>query len=157
MTKMKLQNLRDLYLEQLEDIYDAERQLVKALPKMAKAAESSRLKDAFTNHLKQTELHVSRLEEVFGYLNAKPRGKTCKAMKGLIEEGEDLMKEDAAPEVKDAGLITSAQRVEHYEMAAYGGLRTFAQQLGQLKAADILQRTLDEEGTADKLLTQIAL
>jgi ferritin-like metal-binding protein YciE len=154
---MKLETLRDLYVEQLEDLYDAEQQLTKALPKMAKTAHSPKLKSAFENHVRQTEGHVQRLEQVFGFLNKKAKAKTCKAMKGLVEEGNDMVKEKADADVKDAGLIAAAQRVEHYEIAAYGTVRTYAQILGQREAVQLLQQTLDEEGEADKLLTQIAM
>jgi ferritin-like metal-binding protein YciE len=154
---MKLETLRDLYVEQLEDLYDAEQQLTKALPKMAKTAYSPKLKSAFENHLRQTEGHVQRLEQVFGFLNKKAKAKTCKAMKGLVEEGNDMVKENGDADVKDAGLIAAAQRVEHYEIAAYGTVRTYAQILGQREAVQLLQQTLDEEGNADKLLTQIAM
>jgi ferritin-like metal-binding protein YciE len=153
---MTLENLRDLFVEQLEDLYDAEQQLVKALPKMAKSAQSPKLKSAFENHLRQTEGHVTRLEQVFKQLDMKPKAKTCKAMKGLVEEGSEAIKENAEPEVKDAALIAAANRVEHYEMAGYGTVRTYAQTLGYTEAARILQTTLDEEGEADKILTNLA-
>ena len=153
---MKLNNLRDLYVEQLRDLYDAEKQLTKALPKMAKAATSPKLKEAFQNHLRETEGHVKRLEQVFGTLDMAPRGKKCKAMQGLVEEGSEMMEENAEPEVMDAGLIAAAQRVEHYEMAGYGTVRTYAQTLGEKQAATLLQQTLDEEKHADELLSQIA-
>ncbi len=154
---MKLETLRDLYIEQLEDLYDAEQQLTKALPKMAKTAHNAKLKSAFENHLRQTEGHVQRLEQAFGLLNMKAKAKTCKAMKGLVEEGNEMVKENADADVKDAGLIAAAQRVEHYEIAAYGTVRTYAQLLGQREAVQLLQQTLDEEGEADKLLTQLAM
>lgn len=153
---MELETLRDLYVDELKDLYSAESQLVKALPKLAKAATSSPLKAAFNEHLAQTKIHVSRLEEILHALGEAPKGKTCKAMKGLVEEGSEMVKEDAEPEVRDAGLISAAQRVEHYEMAGYGCVRTYAQLLGDKKAATLLQRTLDEEGAADKKLTQLA-
>jgi ferritin-like metal-binding protein YciE len=153
---MKLASLRDLMVEELKDLYNAEQQLVKALPKMAKAASSPDLRKAFEKHLKETQTHVDRLEEVFESLDLAPKGKTCKAMKGLIEEGSELMKEDAEEDVMDAGLIAAAQRVEHYEIAGYGCVRTYAQLLGETKAASLLQKTLDEEGAADKKLTEIA-
>ncbi|MHB8626042.1 MAG: YciE/YciF ferroxidase family protein [Aggregatilineales bacterium] len=153
---MKLESLRDLYIDQLKDLYSAENQLVEALPKMAKAATSPKLRTAFEQHLEQTKNHVKRLEQVFQTLNARPGGKTCKAMKGLVEEGDEAIKEIDTPEVKDAALIAAAQRVEHYEMAGYGTVRTFAQQLGENQAVNLLQQTLDEEGAADKKLTQIA-
>jgi ferritin-like metal-binding protein YciE len=153
---MKLDNLQDLLIEQLKDTYDAEHQLTEALPKMAKAASSSELKNAFKEHLTQTEEHIKRLEEVFSAFGKKPSRKACKAMKGLIEEGSEMMKEDADPTVMDAGLIAAAQRVEHYEMASYGTARTFAYILGNQEAAQLLQTTLEEEEVTDKKLTQIA-
>ena len=153
---MKLNTLRDLYVEQLRDLYDAEKQLTKALPKLAKAATSPKLKQAFETHLRETEGHVKRLEQVFGTLDMAPRGKKCKAMQGLIEEGNEMMEENAEADVMDAGLIAAAQRVEHYEMAGYGTVRTYAQTLGEKQAVTLLQQTLDEEKHADDLLTQIA-
>src|SRR6185369_1058891 len=153
---MKLESLRDLFVDELKDLYNAEHQLLKALPKMAKAATATDLKRAFESHLKETKGQVERLEHVFASLEISPKGKKCKAMEGLVEEGAELMKEDADPDVMDAGLIAAAQRVEHYEMAGYGCVRTYAQLLGETKAATLLQKTLDEEGAADKKLTQIA-
>jgi ferritin-like metal-binding protein YciE len=153
---MKLENLRDLFVDELKDLYSAENQLLKALPKMAKAATAPDLKRAFESHLKETQGHVERLEQVFAGLDVSPKGKKCKAMEGLVEEGAEMMQEDAEPDVMDAGLIAAAQRVEHYEMAGYGCVRTYAQLLGETKAATLLQKTLDEEGAADKKLTQIA-
>lgn len=153
---MKLEALRDLLIDELKDLYNAEHQLLKALPKMANAATAADLKRAFESHLKETRGQVERLEQVFASLEVNPRGKKCKAMEGLVEEGAELMEEDADPDVMDAGLIAAAQRVEHYEMAGYGCVRTYAQLLGETKAATLLQKTLDEEGAADKKLTQIA-
>jgi len=153
---MKLNTLQDLLIEELQDIYNAENQIIKALPKMAKAASAPQLQQAFEEHLQQTRTHVERLEQVFEQFGAKAKGKTCKAMQGLITEGEEMIKEKADPAVRDAGLISAAQRVEHYEMAAYGTVRTYARQLGQQQAAKLLQQTLDEEGTTDKKLTQLA-
>jgi ferritin-like metal-binding protein YciE len=153
---MDMENLRDLFVDELKDLYSAEHQLLKALPKMAKAATSPGLKKAFESHLKETEGQVDRLEQVFAGLDISPKGKKCKAMEGLVEEGAELMKEDAEPDVMDAGLIAAAQRVEHYEMAGYGCVRTYAQLLGETKAASLLQKTLDEEGSADKKLTELA-
>jgi len=153
---MKLESLRDLFVDELKDLYNAEHQLLKALPKMAKAATATELRRAFESHLKETKGQVARLEQVFASLEISPKGKKCKAMEGLVEEGAELMKEDADPDVMDAGLIAAAQRVEHYEMAGYGCVRTYAQLLGETKAATLLQQTLDEEGAADKKLTQIA-
>lgn len=153
---MQMQDLQDLYVEELRDIYNAEKQLVKALPKMAKKATDEQLKSAFTEHLEQTKGHVERLEQIFEKLGKRAGGKTCKAMQGIVEEGKETMEEDAEPEVMDAALIAAAQRVEHYEIAAYGTVRTYAKLLGDDKAAKLLQTTLDEEGETDKKLTQLA-
>lgn len=153
---MKLESLRDLYVEQLRDLYSAETQLVDALPKMAHASSSAQLRTAFEQHLEQTKNHVKRLDQVFQGLNQKPTGKTCKAMQGLIAEGQETLKENAQPEVKDAALIAAAQRVEHYEMAGYGTVRSYAKALGDDRAMTLLQQTLNEEGEADKKLTQLA-
>ncbi len=153
---MSMESLQDLYVDQLRDLYNAENQLVKALPKMAKASTSEELQTAFSDHLEETKGHVERLEQIFEKLVDKSGGKTCKAMKGLIEEGSEMMDEDAEPSIMDAGLIAAAQRVEHYEMAGYGCVRTFAKMLGDDEAARILQETLNEEGDADKKLTQLA-
>src|ERR1700680_1108720 len=153
---MKLDSLKKLYLEELRDLYSAETQLVKALPKMVKGASSAELKQTFGNHLEQTEEHVERLNAIFGRLDEKPTGKTCKAMKGLIEEGSEMLEEEGEESVIDAGLIGAAQRVEHYEIASYGTVRTFANLLGEEDAADLLQQTLDEEGETDKLLSELA-
>jgi ferritin-like metal-binding protein YciE len=153
---MKLDSLQKLYIGELRDLYNAENQILKALPKMAKAASAPELQDAFQRHLKETKNQVTRLETIFGKLGESPKGKTCKAMKGLVEEGEELMKEAAAPEILDAGLIAAAQRVEHYEMAGYGTVRTYARLLKENDAERLLQETLDEEGQTDKKLTQLA-
>jgi ferritin-like metal-binding protein YciE len=153
---MKLDSLKKLYVEELRDLYSAENQLIKALPKMAKGASSAELKQAFEDHLEQTREHVERLDEIFSRLDEKPTGKTCKAMKGLIEEGAEMLEEDGEESVIDAGLIGAAQRVEHYEIAAYGTVRTFANLLGEEEAADLLQQTLDEEGETDKQLSELA-
>lgn len=153
---MKLMTLQDLYVSELKDLYSAEHQLLKALPKMAKAASNPQLAEAFTDHLEETKGQVERLETIFKKLDLSPKGKTCKAMQGLLEEGKEVLEEDAEPGVKDAALIAAAQRVEHYEMAGYGCVRTFARLLGDKQAADLLQETLDEEGTADKKLTDLA-
>lgn len=153
---MKLETLHDLYVDELKDLYNAEHQLLKALPKMAKAATAPPLAKAFTAHLAETKGQIDRLEKIFAELEINPKGKTCKAMQGLLEEGKDVMSEDADPSVKDAALIAAAQRVEHYEMAGYGCVRTFALLLGDEKAAGLLQKTLDEEGAADKKLTKLA-
>ena len=153
---MNLETLRDLFVDELKDLNSAEQQLLKALPKMARAAKSQELKRAFESHLKETRGQVERLHQVFAGLDAIPKGKKCKAMEGLIEEAAEWMQEDADDDVMDAGLIACAQRVEHYEMAGYGCVRTYAQLLGEKKAAALLQKTLDEEGAADKKLTQLA-
>lgn len=153
---MKMEDLQDLFHDELKDVYDAEHQIIKALPKMAKAATSPQLKAGFESHLKQSEEHVARLEKVFDILGKKPAKKTCKAMKGLIEEGDEVVKEKADPDVKDAALIASAQRVEHYEIAAYGCLRTWAGLLGMDDAKKLLQTTLDEEGATDEKLTKLS-
>jgi len=153
---VKLKTLDDLLIKELRDLYSAEKQMIKALPKMAKAANSEALQDAFTEHLEVTKEHARRLETIFESLNVSSRGPKCAAMEGLVEEGDEMMKEEAAPAVMDAGLIGAAQRVEHYEIAGYGVARTFARLLGHDKVADTLQETLDEEGDADKKLTQLA-
>ncbi len=153
---MTLKTLHDLYVNELKDLYNAEHQLVKALPKMAEASSSPELAKAFTEHLAETKVQIERLETIFADLEVSPKGKKCKAMQGLLEEGKDVMAEDADPSVMDAALISAAQRVEHYEMAGYGCVRTFARLLGFDDAADLLQETLDEEGTADKKLTELA-
>jgi ferritin-like metal-binding protein YciE len=153
---MELSSLEDLFIDELKDLYSAETQLTKALPKMAKAATSKELKAGFEKHLKQTEGHVERLEQIFEELEASPKGKKCKAMEGLIKEGAEVIKEDAEPEVKDAALIAAAQRVEHYEIAGYGCVRTYAKLLGHDSAMRLLQQTLDEEGDTDKTLTKLA-
>lgn len=147
-----MSQLRETLLEELKDIYDAEKQLVKALPKMARAAEHEELKHAIQAHLEETERHVERLEEVFEALDEKASAKKCKAMKGLVEEGEELIAEKAG----DAALIATAQKVEHYEIAAYGSLRTWAKSLGEQEVADLLEETLEEEKEADDKLTTIA-
>jgi ferritin-like metal-binding protein YciE len=153
---MKLDTLQTLYVDELRDLYNAENQLLKALPKMAKAASSEELKDAFEKHLEQTKTHVERLEEVFEEIGEKPKGKTCKAMKGLIEEGSEILHEDGEESVIDAGIIVAAQKVEHYEIASYGSVRTFAQLLGKDSSAELLQTTLDEESEANELLNTLA-
>jgi ferritin-like metal-binding protein YciE len=154
---MEMESLQDLFVENLKDLYSAETQLTKALPKMAKAATDPDLKNAFQTHLKETEGQIERLEKIFEELDESPKGKKCKAMEGLIEEGKELMEEDAEPEVMDAGLIGAAQKVEHYEIAGYGTVRTYAQMLGNEEAARLLQQTLDEEGATDKKLTELAM
>ena len=153
---MKMETLQDLFIDELKDLYNAENQLIKALPKMAKGASSAELRTAFEDHLEQTLGHVERLEHIFQKLNVSPKGKRCKAMKGLIKEGSERLDEFEDQAVCDAGIIAAAQRVEHYEIAGYGCARTFAHLLGQHEAADLLQRTLDEESETDKRLTEIA-
>lgn len=153
---MQMQSLQDLFVDELKDLYNAENQLLKALPKMAKAASNDKLKQALTSHLEQTKGHVQRLEQVFDSLGEKPKGKVCKAMKGLVEEGKEMMEEGEEPEVTDAAIIAASQRIEHYEMAGYGCVRTYAHVLGNKQIAGILQKTLDEEGEADKKLTALA-
>ena len=152
----KIDSLETLLEEELKDIYSAEKQLVKALPKMAKTATSEDLRSAFEEHLEVTIGHVNRLEEVFQALGKPAKAKTCKAMQGLLEEGKEIMEEDAEDAVMDAGLIAAAQKVEHYEIASYGTVRTWARLCGQEEAAELLQETLDEEGEADKKLTELA-
>jgi ferritin-like metal-binding protein YciE len=153
---MKLESLKDLYMEQLKDLYSAETQLVDALPKMADASNSPELKNAFREHLNQTRQHVDRLEQIFQKLGESPKGETCEGMKGLIKEGQSMMKMKGEPEVVDAGLIAAAQRVEHYEIAGYGTVRTYAELLGDQNAVRLLERTLQEEEEADEKLTEIA-
>ena len=153
---MKLDSLRKLYTEELRDLYSAENQLVKALPKMAKGASSDELKDALQTHLEQTKGHVKRLEQIFDAMDQSPKGKTCHGMKGLIEEGSEILEEDGEESVLDAGIIVAAQKVEHYEIAGYGSVRTFAEMLGEDKAVKLLQQTLDEESEANELLNELA-
>jgi ferritin-like metal-binding protein YciE len=153
---MKLESLKDLYLAQLKDLYSAEDQLVDALPKMADAAHAPELKNAFREHLNQTKQHVDRLEQIFRKLGESPKGETCEGMKGLVKEGQEMIKMKGEPEVIDAGLIAAAQRVEHYEMAGYGTVRTYAELLGDQEAVRLLERTLQEEEDADEKLTEIA-
>jgi ferritin-like metal-binding protein YciE len=154
--KGKVTTLHELFLEQLRDLYSAEKQLIKALPEMAEAAHEPVLKRGFQTHLEETRGHVERLEEIFSDLDEKPTGKTCRAMEGLIKEGKETINEDASPEVKDAALIAAAQRVEHYEIAGYGVVRTYANLMGHGEAAALLQATLDEEAATDQKLTSVA-
>ena len=153
---MKHNALKDLYIDELKDIYDAESRLVKALPKLAKAATSGELRSGFEAHLEQTRGHVERLEEIFNGLDEKPTGKKCNAMAGLVKEGEETMDEDFEGEVMDAALIAAAQRVEHYEIAAYGTVCEFAKVLGEMKHASLLEKTLEEESQTDQKLTKLA-
>ena len=152
----KIETLEDLYTDMLKDIYSAEKQLITALPKMAEAAQSADLQTAFTEHLTQTKEHVARLETIFSEMDGSPRGKKCVAMEGLVAEGNELLEEDIAPEVLDAGLIAAAQKVEHYEISSYGTVRSWAETLGMDSAVQLLQMTLDEESAANEMLTQIA-
>ena len=152
----ELHGLNDLFVNQLGDLYDAETRLTEALPKMAKAATAQPLKNAFQEHLAQTQTHIRRLEQVFQRLGKEPNRETCEAMKGLIKEGQEMIDAKGDDDTRDAGLIAAAQRVEHYEIAGYGTVRTFARQLGLDDVASILQQTLGEEGETDKKLTQIA-
>jgi ferritin-like metal-binding protein YciE len=148
--------LEELLVDELKDIYSAENQIIKALPKMAKAASSPELKRAFERHLEETRRQVERLDQIGQALDVKLTGKKCKGMEGLIEEGKEVMEEFDDDDTIDAGLIGAAQKVEHYEIAAYGTARTHAEMLGYTKAARLLQQTLDEEGATDKKLTQLA-
>src|SRR5215475_6864971 len=152
---MTVDTVEKLLVEELKDLYSAENQITKALPKMARNTQTAELRTAFETHLKQTEGQIQRLDRVFELLGKSATGKTCKGMKGLLEEGEEVMKETDG-EVRDAAMICAAQKVEHYEMAGYGSVRTWAQQLGQKEIAVLLQQTLDEEGETDHKLTQLA-
>ena len=152
-TSLKLESVKDLLIAELRDLHNAEEQLVEALPKMAEAASSTELKNAFNHHLEETRKHVTRLDEVFERLAEKANSETCEAMKGLVKEGEEFIKAKGQPDVRDAGLIGAAQRVEHYEMAGYGTARTLAKRLGLNDIADTLQKTLEEERAADQKLT----
>jgi ferritin-like metal-binding protein YciE len=154
--EMKLRSLEDVLIDAIKDLYSAEKQITKALPKMAKKASSKELSAAFEEHLRQTEGQIKRLERVFEIVGKRPAGKKCHAIEGLIAEGEEMMKQDAEPAALDAGLIAAAQKVEHYEIASYGCARTWASQLGHDDAAKLLQETLDEEGETDKKLTKLA-
>ena len=151
-----INSLKDLLIDELRDLYSAETQLVKALPKMAKAASNDDLKQGILEHLEETRGHVDRLDRSLRILGASVKGKTCHAMKGLVEEGEEAIEAEAPPAIRDAFLIGAAQRVEHYEIAAYGTARSFAETLGEEEIAELLQETLDEEGETDKKLTTIA-
>jgi ferritin-like metal-binding protein YciE len=153
---MQENQLRELYVEELKDLYSAENQMVKALPKMAKAATSEDLRAGFEEHLEQTKEHVARLERIFKALDESPKGKTCKGMQGLVGEGSELIEEDPEPEMLDAGLISAAQRVEHYEIAGYGCVATYAELLGENEAAQLLRTTLKEEHETDEKLTELS-
>lgn len=153
---MSLDSLKDLYVEQLQDLYSAENQILKALPDMEQRAENEQLKSAFREHRQITEEQVRRLDQIFDDLGASGKGHHCKGMEGLIKEGQEMIAEKGDADVIDAGLIAAAQRVEHYEIAGYGTVRTFAERLGHREHANLLQRTLDEEGETDKKLTRLA-
>jgi len=153
---MKVTTLDELLEDELKDIYSAETQLIKALPKMAQAVESNDLRAAFEKHLEQTRVHAQRIEEICGDLKTTPQGKNCAGMEGLLKEGDEIIQSNVESEPKQAALIGAAQRVEHYEIAAYGTARAHARQLGYLKAIDLLSQTLQEEKETDKKLTHIA-
>ena len=153
---MKLETLKDLYIHELKDLYSAEKQIIKALPKMVKAATNKQLATGFEEHFEQTKKHVARLEKILTNHDESTRGPKCEGMEGLLKEGEEMIKEDAEEEVRDAGLIAAAQRVEHYEMAGYGCARTYAELLEDRDGAQLLQTTLTEESDTDKKLTQLA-
>jgi ferritin-like metal-binding protein YciE len=153
---METNTLKQLYVDELRDIYDAEKQLIKALPEMAEAATSEELRSGFEGHLEQTREHARRLEQIFSALGEKPTGKKCKGMQGLVTEGSEMIEEDFEGDVKDAGLISAAQRVEHYEIAAYGTVRTYASILGAQDAVSLLEKTLAEEKETDQKLTELA-
>jgi ferritin-like metal-binding protein YciE len=155
-SNLQLNSLECLFMEQIQDLYDAEQRLTKALPKLIEAAHCNSLKTAVRNHLRETENHVNRLEKVFRIMGKDPATKTCEAMKGLIAEGQEAIDAKGSPDVKDAALIAAAQRVEHYEIAGYGTARSLAQRLGRDNAAQLLQETLDEEKAADQKLTEVA-
>jgi ferritin-like metal-binding protein YciE len=156
-SSMKLESLKELFLHELTDLYDAEKQLVKALPKMAQSASDARLRQAIEDHLDETEAQVERLEDIFERLQYKPKARTCKGMKGIVEEGSEMMKEKGDDAVIDAGLISAAQRVEHYEIAAYGTARAYAEMLGDEESAEALETTLDEEKATDERLNDLAM
>ncbi len=156
---MKFNSLHDLFISELKDLYSAEKQIVRALPKMAKAASSSELQDAFQEHLQQSKGHIDRLDKIFDMLQVSSRNKKCKGIEGIIGEGEELIskgKKNSNPDALDAGIVAAAQKVEHYEIAGYGTVRTYASMLGHDKAANLLQQTLDEEKETDQKLTQLA-
>jgi ferritin-like metal-binding protein YciE len=154
---MAVKSVKDLLLEELRDIYHAEKQLVRALPKMAKKAKSDELRQAFEHHLEETKGQVERLDQVFQQLDSRSSGKRCEAMEGLIEEAKEMMEEISTPEVLDAAMIAAAQKVEHYEIASYGSVQALAEALGHTEAARLLEDTLNEEKSADQKLNQIAL
>jgi len=149
-------SVENLFIEELKDLYSAETQITKTLPKLAEAASSSDLKNAFEHHLKETEGQIQRLDKAFEMLEVSPKGKTCDGMKGILSEGAEMLKETSAGNIRDIALISAAQRVEHYEMAAYGTVRSYAEILNKQQIAGLLQETLDEEKAADKKLTEIS-
>ena len=153
---MEIDSLRKLYVDELKDLYSAEKQILQALPKMAKKATNPQLRQGFEKHLEQTRMQVERLDRIFELLGKSPRGKKCKGMEGLLEEGKEMMQEDMEDDVMDAALISAAQRVEHYEIAGYGTVRTYAELMGEKEHAKLLQQTLDEEGQTDKELSRLA-
>jgi len=153
---MKVETLRELLIDELRDLYSAETQITKALPKLVKASSAPELQQAFELHLEETKNHVTRLEQIFDRLNESPKGKTCEGMKGLLKEGEERVGDGGESEVLDAGIIADAQRVEHYEIAAYGSARTYAELLGEREAVRLLSETLEEEKAADAKLNQVA-
>jgi len=153
---MSVDTIEKLFEEELKDLYSAETQITKTLPKLAKSATSSELRSAFEHHLKETEGHVQRLEQIFEMLGKSPKGKTCQGMKGVLEEGSEMLSESKEGDIRDVAMISAAQRVEHYEMAAYGTVRTYAERLGKPQIVQLLEKTLEEEKAADKKLTQIS-
>lgn len=153
---MEIDSLRKLYVEELKDLYSAEKQILQALPRMAKKVQNQKLRQAFEEHVEVTRKQVERLDQIFESLERSPRGKKCKGMEGLLEEGKEMMEENMDPEVLDAALLSAAQKVEHYEIAGYGTVRSYAKLLGEEEHVRLLQQTLDEEGQTDKLLTQLA-
>ncbi|HSF40817.1 MAG TPA: ferritin-like domain-containing protein [Thermoanaerobaculia bacterium] len=153
---MEIDSLRKLYVDELKDLYSAEKQILQALPRMAKKATNPQLRQGFERHLEQTRMQVERLDRIFELLGKSPRGKKCKGMEGLLEEGKEMMQEEMDDDVMDAALISAAQRVEHYEIAGYGTVRTYAELMGEKEHAKLLQQTLDEEGQTDKELTRLA-
>ena len=156
MADKKMKNLEDLFVDSLQDLYDAEHQIVKALPEMEKKAQSKELKQSFKDHLEMTQRQIERLDQIFNELKMPAKGKHCKGMEGLIKEGQEMMKEEMDPAVMDAALIAAAQKVEHYEISGYGTARSYAQALGHQNAARMLDQTADEEGRTDKMLTTMA-
>lgn len=156
MAEKKMKNLEDLFVHTLQDMYDAEQQIIKALPKMAEQAQSNELKQGFKDHLEVTRRQVQRIEQIFKELKMEAKGMHCKGMEGLIKEGDEIMKEEMEPQVKDAALIAAAQKIEHYEISGYGTARAYAQALGHQNIARMLDQSADEEGQTDKKLTTLA-